>query len=143
MGITIEGLKVEAVAMINVYYDFECSFCFRAINRVLKGCKTDVDLSTIQDITPGDKIFEGISREELYSFMWLIDTDSGSINKGYFAFKYIYTRLHSARIVRLMFLIPIFSDFFGVKIYRLVANNRRFAGCESQSCSLHAEPKSE
>ncbi len=126
--------------MITVYYDSECSFCFRTISRALKGCKVEIKLSTIQEIKSDEKQFQGISISELYRHMWLIDTNTGMTHRGYFAFKYIYTQLHRARAVKFMFLIPLLSDFFGVRIYRVIANNRRFAGCNSQGCSLHSKP---
>jgi predicted DCC family thiol-disulfide oxidoreductase YuxK len=143
MGTTIEVRRVEGVELITVYYDFECSFCFRTISRVLNGCKDQVSLSTIQEIESDDHLFQGIPNHELYRYMWLIDTKIGVRHKGYFAFKYIYKHLHQSKVLRLIFSIPFFSDFFGVRIYRLIANNRRLAGCNSQACSLHGKKKSE
>jgi len=127
--------------MITIYYDFGCSFCYRAITKSLLGSIVEIKLSTIQEITSEDDVFSDLSEDQIYSSMWLVDSTLQLRKRGYFAFKYLYTRLHKSRVVKVFFLIPFFSDFVGLRIYELVARNRRLAGCNSQSCSLHSRNK--
>ena len=129
--------------MITIYYDFECSFCYRAITRSLIGSKVEIKLSTIQEISNEDEFFSDLSIGEIYSSMWLVDPALRLRKRGYFAFKYLFTHLHKSRFTKAFFLIPFFSDFFGSRIYELVARNRRLAGCNSQSCSIHSRNKLE
>lgn len=123
--------------MLIVYYDFECSFCYRTIKHVLNGTRDSIKLATIQEIESSNSLFRDIPHDELYRYMWLIDTKTSARYQGYFAFKFIYKHLHNAKLVKYIFSIPFFSDFFGVRIYRLIANNRRVMGCNSQACSIH------
>jgi predicted DCC family thiol-disulfide oxidoreductase YuxK len=123
--------------MITLYYDEDCSFCFKSVSRVLEGARVKIEVSTIQSISPENHFFSDLSASELYSAMWLIDQESRLRKKGYYAFKYIYSYAHKSRFLKMLFSIPFVSDYLGARVYEIVARNRRLAGCDSQSCSIH------
>ena len=129
--------------MITLYYDKDCSFCYTSVLRVLKGAVVKIEVSTIQNISPDNHFFSDISAAELYSAMWLIDEDVSIREKGYYAFKYLYTNAHKSKFTKMLFLIPFISDYLGARIYEFVARNRRLAGCNSESCSIHRRSGSE
>lgn len=123
--------------MIKLYYDKDCAFCYKSVTRVLKGILVDVEVLTIQDIAQDNQFFSEIPAAELYSAMWLIDEDLSIREKGYFAFKYLYTHAHKSVLLKVLFSIPVLSDYFGTRIYQIVARNRKLAGCNSENCTVH------
>ncbi len=121
--------------MYVLFYDKNCDFCTRIVNSISTKNK-NIELRTLQSIQKTDLQFSKIESETILSAMWLYQKENHELLRGYYAFKRIVLVYYKNPFLRLLFKTPI-SDFIGERIYKLVAKNRRFAGCNSSSCGLH------
>lgn len=121
--------------MYILFYDQNCDFCTRIVSSISKK-NNEIVLRTLQSIGETDSQFLNFDSEIVMSAMWLYHLDNKELLQGYYAFKRIAMVYYKNPFLKFLFLTPI-SDFVGKRIYRLVAKNRRFAGCKSTSCGLH------
>jgi predicted DCC family thiol-disulfide oxidoreductase YuxK len=121
--------------MNTLFYDQKCDFCTRIV-RSISNKSDEIQLRTLQSIHEGDSQFNEIELETILSAMWLYNEDNNELLSGYFAFKRIVLLYYKNPGLRFIFKTPI-SDFFGKRLYKIVAKNRKLAGCNSNSCGLH------
>ena len=127
---------------IVVYFDSSCVFCARSLDYTQKQLLINFqrkDLSNLNiEIVDG----KSITTANLYDAMVVWTSRDNSFYYGYYGFHFLYLNYHKSKIIRqiIKFASPIFG-FAGPLVYKIIANNRKIAGCDSSTCNLHRKTK--
>lgn len=121
-----------------LFYDKNCNFCLKIVSKIKSYSKVTLELRTLQSITANDYYFSDFNLSEINSAMWVFDKSTNQLYRGYFAFKLIINNYLNSIFLKLIFNMPL-NEFFGVRVYKVISLNRRFAGCDSNNCSIHAK----
>lgn len=88
------------------------------------------------------KNINGNSMAETNKFdaMVVFNPDENYYYIGYYGFRFLYENFHKSKMCRrlIKWLLPVFN-FFGPRIYAVIARNRKVAGCNSNSCNMHSK----
>lgn len=122
--------------MLTLFYDSNCDFCKRVVDKIQSMSMNDLVTRTLQSVQPQEQIFANVSNVELMSQMWLWNYESKELLGGYFAFKYLVLESLDSKLLKVLFNLPA-ADKVGPVVYRFVARNRRLAGCNSGTCLIH------
>ena len=122
--------------MKTIFYDEQCGFCSKVVYYLREKIGSDLELRSLQSIGKQDQCFKPFDKTTIFSAMWLYDNQGELLFQGYYAFKEIVLVYSKSIILKLIFKTPSI-DFFGVRIYKIIARNRRLAGCNSDICGLH------
>jgi len=122
--------------MLILFYDANCDFCKRVVVKIESRIADKLVLRTLQSVRSQESAFANFSNEELMSQLWLLDSTKNSLLGGYFAFKHLAIDVLNSKFFKILFNLP-WADLYGPMVYKLVARNRRLAGCDSESCGIH------
>jgi predicted DCC family thiol-disulfide oxidoreductase YuxK len=122
--------------MLTLFYDANCDFCKKLVVKIESKSTDKLVLRTLQSVQSREPAFANFSNEELMSQLWLLDSTKNNLFGGYFAFKHLAIDVLSSKFLKILFNLP-WADLCGPMVYKLVARNRRLAGCNSESCGIH------
>ena len=107
---------------VTAFYDGKCGICITAKNFTEKLDRQHnirfVNLWEAEELIKDTSIKKTDLAEEIH-----VIAKEGEIYRGYFAIKYLAANIFWLRPLRLLFKLP-FIDFIGVKLYKIVAQNR-------------------
>jgi len=121
--------------MIYFIYDGDCGFCQKTSKKIIKWYKGNITAIPFSHNLMSEIGFKGNEVLMPEKFVYVYDTKSGILSRGYDAFEYICTTnektLWVSRIMN-----NIFIKHVGRFVYRIVAMNRhRFPGSQG-SCKI-------
>ena len=120
---------------MRAYYDEKCSFCMKSMFLLNKRLRIPAEIRFLKDFPEAQASNLAIPKHGA-----MIVEDANRVFIGYFGFKHLVLKGKAPTILQILFRIPFASDFFGQKVYRLIASNRHSLGCDSTSCTLNLNP---